>query len=81
MTGDIDGPFIDTGSWCPQVDPRIYLHVPLVEQYARELLDMVPADDVEALREAVVNLTDQLEDKDKLLAAYQQVEELTGATT
>jgi hypothetical protein len=51
VTGDTDGPFIDTGTWARQHDPYIYLHVPLIEYYARELLGMVSAEKVADLEE------------------------------
>ncbi len=83
ITGDIDGPFIDTGSWAvhdiPTPDgwqlPRVYLHVPVVKQMARDLLGMVPEEDVQALREAVDHLSDLLEERNKELEAYRTIEE------
>lgn len=74
-TGDIDGPFIDTECWAGEVDPYIYLHVPYVEQIARDLLGMVPEKDVQALRDAVEHLTDMVEDQRKELEAYRTIEE------
>mgnify|MGYP001573556033 CR=1 FL=1 len=75
VTSDIDGPFIDTGAWAGEVDPYIYLHVPLVEQMARDLLGMVPEEEVASLREAVEHLSDIVEDQRKRLEAYEVLEE------
>ena len=75
VTGDIDGPFIDTEAWLPEADPRIYLHVPLVEQMARDLLGMVPEEDVAALREAVDHLTEMVTELQKENEAYRTIEE------
>lgn len=75
ITGDIDGPFVDTESWLPEVDPRIYLHVPVVKQIARDLLGMVPEEDVQDLRDAVDHLSDLLEERNKELEAYRTIEE------
>jgi hypothetical protein len=61
VTGDIDGPFIDTGK--DIVDPgnpnlifRIYLHVPYVEQMAR-LSGMVQGEDQIELEEQLESLS------------------------
>jgi hypothetical protein len=61
VTGDIDGPFIDTGK--DIVDPananliyRIYLHVPYVEQLARQL-GMVRGEDQIELEEQLESLS------------------------
>jgi hypothetical protein len=75
VTGDIDGPFIDTGSWCDSVDPRIYLHAPLVEQYARDLLGMVPKAEVEKLTKQVENLKEEVEKLRKVEAAVDAIAE------
>ena len=77
VTGDIDGPFIDTGAWLPQVDPYIYLHVPLVEQMARDLLGMVPEKDVQALNDALEQVTDMYEDQKKELEALRAYMNIT----
>lgn len=76
VTGDIDGPFIDTGGYCPNVDPYIYLHVPVVEQMARELLGMVPAAEVDELKAKVEELTKKVEVLGKAEAAIKDLEEL-----
>ena len=76
LTGDIDGPFIDTGTYCANIDPYIYLHVPIVEQMARELLGMVPAAEVEDLKAKVKELTKKVEVLGKADAAIKELEEL-----
>jgi hypothetical protein len=61
VTGDIDGPFIDTGR--DMVDPlnpnmvfRVYLHAPYVEQLAR-ILGMVQGEDQIELEEQLESLS------------------------
>lgn len=73
LTGDIDGPFIDTGCWLPEVDPYIYLHVPIVEQMARDLLGMVPEKEVAELEEAVEHLTEVVKEQRQELDAFKTV--------
>lgn len=75
ITGDIDGPFVDTESWLPEVDPRIYLHVPVVKQIARDLLGMVPEEDVQDLRDAVSHLSDMCEELQEQVKAYETIEQ------
>lgn len=64
FTGDIDGPFIDTGV---KFDPggslytHAYIHAPYWEQVARELLGMRPASEVEAMQEQVKALGEEIE--------------------
>lgn len=53
VSQDIEGPFIDTGNWAPWVEPYVYLSASYVEGLARDLLGMVPASEVEALRAAI----------------------------
>lgn len=74
VTGDIDGPFIDTGAWCANVDPYIYLHVPYVEQLARDLLGMVPKSEIEELRAKVEELEGRVEDYGKLARLVGEME-------
>lgn len=86
ITGDIDGPFIDTGSWAvfdvptPEgwIEPRIYLHVPVVKQMARDLLGMVPEEDVQHLREAVEHLVEINKDLHRELEAYDTLRHALG---
>ena len=63
VTGDIDGPFVDCGIkyenrgyWT-----RLYLHAPWVEQVGRDLLGMVPQDELEAVEDEKKVLEDELE--------------------
>lgn len=79
VTGDIDGPFIDTGSWSDSIEPRIYLHVPLVEQYARDLLGMVPKTEVEKLEKKLKDLKERLKDLEKVEAAVDALNEFEAS--
>lgn len=85
VTGDIDGPFIDTGTYAGEIDPYIYLHAPYVEQLARELLGMVPASDVEKLQADLVEMAAKIEPLQRFVdahaaldAAAEQVAGLSG---
>lgn len=71
ISGDIDGPFIDTGVRCDQVAPYIYLHVPVVEWLARELCEMVPKAEVDAIREAFEGQTERIAELEKFVEAHQ----------
>lgn len=71
VSGDIDGPFIDTGVRCDQVAPYIYLHVPVVEWYARELLEMVPRAEVEAMREQLASYAEKIANLERFVEAHQ----------
>lgn len=80
VSGDMDGPFIDTGVWVRHHDPYLYIHVPVVEYWARELLDMVPRPRVEELEaqlasyaEKVTDLQEFVDAKDKLTKAARKV--------
>lgn len=64
VTGDIDGPFVETQT---DIDTgRIYLHAPWVEQVARDLLDMVPRSEIEALEAKVTELQARVENWHRL---------------
>lgn len=77
VTGDFDGPFIDTGCWASVDDPYVYLHVPLIEYYGRELLGMVSQEKVEELKTQVA---EQAEEIDKLRQFVAATEGLVEAT-
>lgn len=64
VTGDIDGPFVDCGIKKEHMGywNRMYLHVPWVEQIARQLLGMVPRSEIEELKERLKRAEDELED-------------------
>lgn len=85
VSGDIDGPFIDTGVRCDQVAPYIYLHVPVVEFYARELLEMVPKAEVEAMRKQLEDYSERIAQLERFVEAHQvfanAVEEFAEAST
>jgi len=88
-TGDIDGPFIDTGCWANVLgQTRVVLHAPAVEYWARELLEMVPKAEVEALREQVDSYAEKIAQLERFVEAHQDfaqaVEEMgeqSGTTT
>jgi hypothetical protein len=69
---DVEGPFIDTGSWAREHDPYIYLSVRWVEEVAKDLLGMVPAKEVD---ERFASLEGQLKEQAEKLAALERFEE------
>ena len=75
VTGDIEGPFVDFECWSPQVDPRIALHAPVIKQAARELLGMVEAEEVEALKKQLSDYALRVEEAEALLAKYSALAE------
>lgn len=50
-SGDTEGPFIDCGRWTREHDPYLQLSVRWVEETARDLLGMLPAEDAKELEE------------------------------
>ena len=85
-TGDIDGPFIDTGCWANVVgQTRIYLHAPAVQFWAQELLEMVPKAEVDAMREQLAAYADRLAGLERFAEARQAfasaVEEIEETST
>lgn len=82
-TGRDDGPIIDferdTIAAPIGADPHVYMKASVIQDTAVELLGMVPKADVDALRETVEQLTEMLEEKTALLAAYDTIKELTPA--
>lgn len=76
VTGDMDGPFIDTGSWVRHHDPYVYLHVPLVEYYARELLGMVSRDKLEELEAQLSSYQAEVEELQRFVDATVEYQEL-----
>jgi hypothetical protein len=73
-TGDIDGPFIDTGCWANVVgQTRIYLHAPAVQFWAQELLEMVPKAEVDALREQLASYAERVASLERFAEAHQSL--------
>lgn len=70
ISGDMEGPFIDTGVRVNHVSPYLYLHVPVVEWYARELLEMVPKADVDEIREQFEAQTDRIAELERFAEAH-----------
>ncbi len=62
VTGDIDGPFLDCGIWSTpnQEGERVYLQTAWVEQVAKWQLGMVPASEVEGLKEENAELRSEV---------------------
>lgn len=63
-SGDVEGPFIDTGKWTREHDPYVYLSVRWIEEVAHKLCKMVSQDDfeyhVKDLTEQVAKLTEEI---------------------
>ncbi len=74
VTGDIDGPFVDADVHVGQEEQHLYLHAPWVEQVARDLLEMVPRKDVDALLERVQEAEAKLESLEADTAAVEAAE-------
>lgn len=74
VSRDTEGPFIDTGCYAMHHNPYLYLSVRWVKEIARDLLGMVPAEEVEgqlnAMREAV-------EEQNQRIAELTRFEEAT----
>jgi hypothetical protein len=79
VTGDIDGPFVDFGSWgshnfepYESYDPHVALSVGVVKE-AGKLCGMVPREDVERLKERVEKAEAELEQVKAHAATIQRV--------
>lgn len=72
LSGDTDGPFIDTGIQSDSITPYVYLHVPVVEYIAREKLGMLTRAEVV---EMMTELREEIEEKSALTA---EVVDLVG---
>lgn len=75
VTSEIDGPFIDTGTYAGEMDPYIYLSVPYITEVARDLLGMVPKKEVDDLREQVNAMKVKLEKMEKVEDAVKVIQE------
>ena len=75
VTADIDGPFLDTEAWCPYVDPRIYIHVPVVEQMGREI-GMVSGEKVSEMQAKLDEYGEKVRQLEALVAGYEKVKDL-----
>ena len=75
LTGDWEGPFIDTKRQILWADPHGYLQVAYVQELATSLLDMVPRAELEAAQEAITHLSEMVEEQGKRLEAYETLEE------
>jgi hypothetical protein len=74
LTGDIDGPFLDTGFVVNQetvgLFPRAYLHVPLVKQMGAAV-GMVTHEELNRQNERIKELEDELESANRELMETQ----------
>lgn len=72
---DIEGPWIDTGLVAPWIRPYGYLSVNYVESLARELLGMVPAREVNALKERLDSYEGQIKALQSFVEANENLEQ------
>lgn len=77
VTGDVDGPFFDFGDR-RAVDPRIYVHVPVIEACARQL-GMVPKAEVEELQTRLQSLEEKYAALDRYREAVETMAEAEEA--
>lgn len=75
VTSEVDGPFIDTGTYAGEMDPYIYLSVSFITEVARDLLGMVPKKEVEDLTEQVNALKVKLDQMEKVDDAIKVIQE------
>lgn len=59
VSGFSDGPFLDTGARCHNLNPHIYLNVDVLKQMARAV-GMVPNSDLAAARDELAQLEARL---------------------
>lgn len=78
VSGDAEGPFIDTHCYAAEVDPYIYLSVSYIKEIARDLLGMVEKAKIEELEEQVNALRAKLETQEKVEDAIKTIEEFTA---
>ena len=83
VTGRDDGPCVDFAIDMEGVDPHLYLRLSVIEE-AGKLIGMVPKAEVDAIEEALADLTSKFDDVLAQLEAYKQIKEgldvLEGAT-
>lgn len=60
LSGDIDGPFLDTRTYASEIDPYIYIHVPVAEKIGRSV-GMVSGQKYENAQEKIAALTAEVE--------------------
>ncbi len=78
LTGDIDGPFVDTGTWTGVTDAHMYFHVPAVEALGRTV-GMVPREQVEELRRRLDEQNVRIETLRGEIEAFKTLENLERA--
>jgi hypothetical protein len=70
---DTDGPFFDTGLFARHRDPYMYISCKWVEEAAQEL-GMVPASEVEALKEQLESYAAKIENLERFVEAHRSLE-------
>ena len=75
FTKDIDGPFLDTGTWINDINPYGYIHVPMVEAMGREV-GMVPRHEVEAIQVKFAAALAELQELRQKVEALTQIAEV-----
>lgn len=71
---DTDGPFFDTGLYARHRDPYMYISTRWVEEAAQEL-GMVPAAEVEGLRDQIDSYAAKIENLERFVEAHRTLEE------
>ena len=74
---DTDGPFFDTGLYARHRDPYMYIGTRWVEEAAQEL-GMVPAAEVEKLRDQLESYAAKIENLERFVEAHSALEEATA---
>jgi hypothetical protein len=72
-SGDLDGPFFDFGT-VRALNPRIYLHVPVIEACARQL-GYVPSSEITEMAETVAQATEEVRALKEKVAALETIQE------
>jgi hypothetical protein len=77
FTKDIDGPFLDTGTWINDINPYGYIHVPFVEAMGREV-GMVPRSEFERLAEKATAMAEELSELREQADALTKIAEVVA---
>lgn len=73
---DIEGPWVDTGVRVPWVNPYGYVSVRYWRDVARELLGMVPVEEVQGLRERVEAMGEEIARLQEIVDTEKKLAEL-----
>lgn len=74
VTQRADGEFIDFEAEIAGIDPHVYIRRSVIEDVGRELLGMVPASEVEELRERLDNAQTELARLQRIETATNELE-------